>query len=267
MGRTLSKFVLMVATLCLVWFGIAPAAIAQGDAPATDGTSSVAIDEAVQIDWNDFSFSDFDPTQSGGAISSEWNDEAGYRVGRRWRAGDEIQDVLKLGDLAGGLSPERLSLSQIGQTIGRDLTELSLDEFDLLADQTLSDLVEGVEFLGDFEVGEVAPIEALVEDVGIGDYLNTEIGSLAEIEAFGDLKLGQLGDALGDFKIGDIPNVELSQLEAFEGFKDEVLSEIPGLQDLPLGAFPNRSRRYSERLEAGRVQRRLSRRWAAHRTR
>lgn len=191
------------------------------------------------VDFNEFSFGDFGVVDQEGFISDEWNDEAGYEVGRTWSAGDRLDTVLKVGDVVDGLGADKLSVQQIGDTIGRDIGQASLSEFELLTDQTLFELSENLDYLSEFEVDQVEPIKALLEQEVGADLSDVELGAIANIPEYGELKLSQLdSDLLAEFKIDDIPNADIAQLGDFERYKDSPLSEIPGLSELPLSEFP-----------------------------
>jgi len=103
---------LLSCLLCLLfWLGWVtpgqPIAFAQS-LPVTDETRVYD----VIPDWSQFSFDDFGAIGTSGSAPS---------LGRSWKAGQSVAGVLKLEDLAGSLSPQDFSLSQIRQISEIDL--------------------------------------------------------------------------------------------------------------------------------------------------
>ena len=163
-------------------------------------------------------------------------------LGRSWKAGQSVAGVLKLEDLADSLSPQDFSLSQIGQLSEVDLTQISASSFPLIAQQKVSALVEVVPRLGEFSLNEVAPLKTLflsqsLPEQALGTPLSELLGQFPD---FGGSSLATLPkDQLSRINIADIPNIDIPQLQAFEGFESQLISQIPGLSQVPLSSFPN----------------------------
>ncbi|PSF30073.1 hypothetical protein C7H19_24010 [Aphanothece hegewaldii CCALA 016] len=97
-------------------------------------------------DWNYFSFSDFEPVLTSGSINSSEYDvnEVGYDLSRQWNSGDRIESILTLGDLEEIMDAQQFSLDNISEITGDDLSLVSLDQFPLLGQSTLSELVNTI---------------------------------------------------------------------------------------------------------------------------
>jgi murein DD-endopeptidase MepM/ murein hydrolase activator NlpD len=223
---------LLSCLLCLLfWLGwVTPGQVAFAQPlPATDETSVYDIIP----DWSQFSFDDFGAIGTSGSVPN---------LGRSWKAGQSVADVLKLEDLAGSLSPQDFSLSQIGQLSEVDLTQISASSFPLIAKQKVSTLVEAVPRLGEFSLNEVAPLKTLFLNQGLPEQeLGTPLSELLpQFTDFGQSSLSTLPkDQLSQINIADIPNIDIPQLQAFEGFGSQAIAQIPGLSQVPLSSFPN----------------------------
>lgn len=184
-------------------------------------------------DWDTFTFEDFGSVLEGGSVPDPE---------RSWNAGDAVSDILQLGDVSESLAIEDFSLDQISQIAELDLSQVALDAFPLLEEQTISQLVEVVPFLGDYQLQEVASIQALFEQQGIDESLfdNTLSDILDSYGGeLGNLTLSQFEGDLGQFAISDLPNVETIALSNYEDWWEQSISQIPGLSSVPLGMMPN----------------------------
>jgi hypothetical protein len=193
-------------------------------------------------DWNQISLLDLGGIGQDGEIGTEYNQAAGYDISRQWNTGDTPDRILKLGDLESHLAPQEFSLEQItnltkSTTTGRPAA-LPLSEFSLVGKQTIEDLVEAVPDLGLKRVMDVQPIADLLEQKGY-DYQakNTKLEALIKNKAIAKLELDSLN--LDQYTVEDIPNLEQAQLKNFTDYKDSFISEIPGLDEVPLGNYPN----------------------------
>ncbi len=204
--------------------------------------------------WNNFSLSDFEPIQEDGAIGEDLNDLVGWDISREWKAGDRIEDILKLGDLQNSLAPQLFSLQDIYERVNRkngvvasdrngdeyvdDVpSEVTLADFPLTGEQTIASLVEAVPDLFKREASSVAPIADLLEQNGYDDYLDSDLASLAEDKDIAELQLDSLN--LESYSADSIPNLSNAQIEDMEGYEDMYVSEIPGLSELALSEYPN----------------------------
>jgi hypothetical protein len=70
------------------------------------------------------------------------------------------------------------------------------------------------------------------------EYDNVSLNTLiAENEEIANLQLGSIN--LDQYTVGSIPNLEQARLGDFEGYQDSLVSEIPGLDQVPLGSYPS----------------------------
>ncbi|NJN61213.1 MAG: M23 family metallopeptidase [Coleofasciculaceae cyanobacterium RL_1_1] len=226
-------WLLAVSLLLVSWLLPIDTAIAQDTLPRA--AEPLEMEVAIES----MTFQDLGAFDVGGAIDSGWDSVAGYAVGRSWEAGARPEDVLRLGDIADGFGAEKLTLQQVGSAIGQDLTQARLSDFELLADQSLESLSESVASLSEFRVGDIEPVDRLLQDVAGVDFGDRSLGDVVEIPDYGELKLSDLGGMLDRFGIDDIPNADLTRFDSLENFADAEISDIPGLDALPFSAFPN----------------------------
>lgn len=187
--------------------------------------------------FNEFSIQDLDSFSEGGAIGTEFNDLVGRDISRQFDAGDNVEDILQLGDLEASLAPQLFSLNDINDRLiePNDLSTLPLSEFSLLEEQTLENLVDAVPGLGQEPAADIEPINALLEQEGFS--ANGDLETLINNPSIADLELGLVD--LENFAIDSIPNLTDTELENFENFETSAISEVPGLSEVPLGNFPN----------------------------
>lgn len=234
---------LLVIVIALGILGIALTGMVSGAAAQEqDALSPSAPRSGYQIngaDFTNFSFSDLGPVETGGSILSEWDDQAGYEVGREWQDGDSVADIIKLGDISTDFAAETVTLDQVGQVTGEDLSQRSLSEFKPLTDQTLGSLSENISYLDEFPVEDIPPVDQLLQDSAGIEFGGLELGGvLAENPELSELTLEGLGDSLSDFSIGEIPNAGAIRLDSLEGWQNASISDVPGLSDLPFNEFP-----------------------------
>lgn len=202
-------------------------------------------------DWSNFSFLDLQPVMESGEIPEKLNNKVGWQISRQWQAGDEVEDVLKIGDLQNSLAPQLLSLKQIYNRIQQsqnsnsansenlDLVpaELTLADFAPVGEQTLKSLVDAVRGLGDYTPQEVEPISDLLEANGY-DSFDTDLKTLVSNNgSIAQLKMSSLD--LENYSVNSIPNLSDTQMEDFSNYQDSYISEIPGLSELSFSQFPN----------------------------
>ena len=187
--------------------------------------------------FNEISFQDFDSFSEGGAIVTEFNELIGRDISRQFNPGDNVEDVLQLGDLEASLAPQEFTLNDINDRIiePNDFSSLPLSEFSLLEEQTLENLVDAISGLGQEQASDIEPINALLEQEGVSTDGNLD--SLVNDESIASLELGLID--LSNFPVDSIPNLTNTELENFENFEQSAISEVPGLSEVPLGNFPN----------------------------
>lgn len=207
-------------------------AVSDADNTLPFGTLQIGEHSARIPDWRMITFADFPAFSSGG----KWG-------AVQWEAGDEIQDVLTLGDFQQDLQLQLLSIAGIGEKLGVEyrhgLQALSLDKFGLLKRQTLASLVAAVPSLAKESVSEVSLIEDLVlgaePTLAITNLTVAEL--LSQFPEYGDISLSHL--VLQEYQLGDLPGIEHVPLQAFEDWQEASISEIPLLENVSLWVVPN----------------------------
>lgn len=196
-----------------------------------------SIEVKLLPNFNEISFDDFDTFNEDGAISTKFNELVGRDISREFQAGDNVKDVLQIGDLEASLAPQEFTLNDINNRLQEpnDFSKLSLSEFPLIEGQTLKNLVEAVPELGQEQAEDIEPINALLEQEEISS--DEELDTLVEDQTIADLELGSID--LENFSVDSIPNLTDTELENFENYEQSTISEVPGLPEVPLGNFPN----------------------------
>ena len=193
------------------------------------------FDETSLNDLGTFGESDEVGTEFGPSI-------VGRDVSRTFNRGDNLENVLQLGDLQTSLAPQQFSLAEISDRLPQplDFKTLSLSDFPLVEAQTLENLVDIVPDLGNLTLRQVEPIRVLLQQEGFFEnrYFsqNTPLRSLVNNSEIGNLDLGMLDR---EFSLLSIPNLTNAEIGDFEGFQSTIISNIPGLADVPLSQFPN----------------------------
>lgn len=162
------------------------------------------------------SFADFGAiTQSGGLN--------GVYGGRslEWNVGDRPEDLLTLGDID-QLGVGDLTLQDISDRTGIDISTLTLEDYPLLADSSLEDVSDAVgndsAFLDTLLVSENKTVGEAISD---GDGKKT------------------LAETLGiDKPLKDIAKVQDAVIKKLTEYKNAAISEIPGLPQLPFAQYP-----------------------------
>ncbi|MGB3766577.1 MAG: M23 family metallopeptidase [Phormidesmis sp.] len=180
------------------------------------------------------SFDQMPPYSEAGAVP-DIGEEAGYNTGREWAAGDRPSDVVKLGDVETGLGAEELSLTQIAELTGLDLSKLNVANLDFLQGVSVEEFLQDVPFLSEWNVQDIPEFEQLGGLGGIftGDRTLGEV--LEQTPEIADL---EVTDVFGEMPVDSIPNLESAQLSDFEGIGDKTISEVPGLGSVSLESFP-----------------------------
>lgn len=231
------KSCLIVSLLLLIW-------MPTDELRAEQWVPSVSLEEKFRINAQGLSVPDFDQISlfdlgqvvSGGEIPRSVDPTVKYPVSRRWQAGDALTTVLHLSDLP-DLTPQQFSLDQIAEIIQQPLSNQPLSDYKLLAQQPLSDLVEAIPYLKNFPVKGVRPIADLLNDVAIP--APETIGALLSAQpSLGTRSLQSLKDS--SYTLADIPNATATPIQAFRGWQQQAIADIPGLSQVPLGKMPQR---------------------------
>jgi hypothetical protein len=222
---------------CLAWLLVMLIGLLVSPQPALADaipTTEVSVrpGQAVVVpDLDQFSLADLPP----------FSESGGFREGpyqRTWRVGQTIDQVLTFSDLQ-DLAPGNLTLSEVGTVLGQDLGGRSIQDFPLLGNQSINDLMAAIPTLGSFDLEVLPPIAALV-DAELGERLGRGQTLFDAVQRWPELGEFVLDDIdLSAFRINQIPGIAQTALGTLNGFEQATLNQVPGLRDLPLSSFPN----------------------------
>lgn len=169
-------------------------------------------------------------TDLGGVgTSGEWG-------GLSWTQGENAADVITLGAFLNTDLPT-MSLDQILSQVGLGAGSFSLEDFPILQELSLEQLLEAVPSLSSLLPSQAPAIQALLNPyVNPTDLLNQTIGQLVLGEGLGSLSLGDL-PSLAGYSLDSIPGLIQTPLQSFEGWYSQAISAIPGAKFLPLGSL------------------------------
>ncbi len=177
-------------------------------------------------DWSVISLSMLPPIQTSG--QAKLSDRS-----VRWKAGQPINEVLRLGDLASALHAEELTLNLIAERSGRATQDTALSQFELVTQQTIGQLAAIVPNLAERKVSEVPPIRELVSDRRSEQ---TIAQLLASDPAIASRQLKSIN--LDAYPVSSISNLDAVPLKDFQNWQSAIVSQIPELRQVPLNAFP-----------------------------
>lgn len=184
--------------------------------------------ETAFPDINQLSFSDLAAVnQSGSFVEGP--------ISRSWSAGQTPDQFLTLGDIA-PLEPQRLTLDAIAQITGQQLANLGLDNFPLITQQTLSELIDAVPLLASVPLESLTPIHQWLGERRLGRGL-TLFEAIQRYPELGELELDAVD--LAELAIASVPELTRATLSSFRGWETQLIDEIPGLNQVPLGQFPH----------------------------
>ncbi|WP_157464665.1 hypothetical protein [Crocosphaera chwakensis] len=176
------------------------------------------------------SFACFGTIEQDGSIPADYNSDIGYDISRQWQAGYHVTQVLKLGDLAESFSPQTLTISNMINSGGGDINSVSIKEFPLIHQQSLSDLIQSIPSLKNTKVKHFPGLDSY----GGNQRLSQLIKRHSSLK---NLTLEQLG--IGDFSLSSIPGLAQAQLNQFPGWGNQYLSNLPYFSTIPLAQMPN----------------------------
>ena len=158
--------------------------------------------------------------------------------GISWTQGENAADVITLGTF-GNTDLPTMSLDEILSQVGLGAGSFSLEDFPLLQELSLDQLLEAVPSLSSLLPAQVPAIDALLNSyVSPTDLLNQTIGQLILGDGLGSLSLGDL-PSLAGYSLNSIPGLTQTPLQSFEGWYSQVISALPGAELLPLGSLIN----------------------------
>lgn len=162
-----------------------------------------------------------------------------YDLSRDIRTGMTPDQYLKLGDFQDSLYLQHLTLQSIasGSQAQYDSSQVALNAFDLIQQQTVGELVQAIPGLEEFAVSQVPPVDVLIKSAKLGVDVNRSINELLQGKSsIGNLKLGSI--KLDQFSVKDIPGLKDIPLENLQHWQDSLIRQVPGLKDLPFSQFP-----------------------------
>lgn len=156
--------------------------------------------------------------------------------GISWTQGQNAADVITLGAF-GNTDLPTMSLDEILSQVGLGAGSFSLEDFSILQELSLEQLLEAVPSLSSLLPAQVPAIDALLsQSAHPSDLLNQTIGQLILGDGLGSLSLGDL-PSLARYSLNSIPGLTQTPLQSFEGWYSQAISAIPGAEFLPLGSF------------------------------
>lgn len=200
---------------------------------------SLQIDgQAAPIpDWQVVAFNSFPAFPADG----QWGDVS-------WSKGDRLADVMTLGDFQ-SLDLHLLTLASIADSLGiptrqmgreYSIYQIPLSEFRLLERQTIADLVRAVPALLDVSIHKLPLIRDIVTSVRptFSSQGQTLQDVLVLYPGLVEVKLSE--QILEGYRLADLPGIELVPLQAFAGWQDAAISEVPLLPVMSWWLFPRK---------------------------
>ena len=215
-------------------------AVAQSSPPGRLDVPYTESHGALLPDWEGITFRLIPPVQQGGSLNlSHLTNVLGYDPSLYWKAGDNLTSILMLGDLAEATNLPTRSLKSILDSARLSTNSLTLADFGVVNQQTIQTLVNAVPALGDLSLGDVTPLYDLVEQELGGDVArnlsDSALDSLIKDDLLADLPLNALN--LGEYTLNTIPGLLETPLNQFSQWNETLISQIPGLADLPFANF------------------------------
>jgi hypothetical protein len=206
--------------------------IAKADMPITE------VDGAKTPNWQEITFDSLGAINSSGSYQANSSvvDQLGYDPSKSWIQGQKPGEFMTLGDFP-SMNFGNFDLNNLGDLAGGiDPKEFKLDEFGLMAKQTIDSLSKAIPELKNFPVAQLLPVQDLIgQQIGGFDVTKTLGQILQSNPQLGQLSFNQID--LNQYQVGDIPNLELTQFGAFKDWKSANLGEIPNLTQVPLSEF------------------------------
>jgi hypothetical protein len=203
--------------------------------------SEVLTTVEQEFDLSNKSFSELSPAALGGQISVPPSADAAldFDSSMEWEAGQHPTTYWKLGFFGyQSLDVQDLSLENIEQIIGQNLSQLSLASFELIASQTLEDLVRAIPQLENIQISQLSVVQDVLTSNGYGTSANQTLGELlANNEQLQDLTLNSTD--LSQYTLDDLPGAEQTPIEEFSQWQNSTITDTPGLENVPFNQFPS----------------------------
>ncbi|NJL51043.1 MAG: hypothetical protein HC930_00465 [Hydrococcus sp. SU_1_0] len=216
-------------------------------------------------DFSSITFRSLGSFSESGFISGDYDRYAGYGLGRQWYRGDAVIDVLKLGDIDDSFGVGRLKLGEIVVKSARQPSDVTLDQFGFIKNQTVASFIKANPRLKERLIQDVPPLADAIA-LMYGDRgsallelparilieneqkklftefsLNKNVKNLAQTKPpkfdVSEFEMGNLD--LSKYSLESVEGIGDSFVEDYEDWKDEHLSDIEGLADISFDDFPN----------------------------
>ena len=185
-------------------------------------------------DFSQLSWDSMPPASAPGAIevAPSITKQLGFDPSRSWKVGQKPASYTMLADTDEVFGLGKKSLNDITKLQTSTLPQgvPTLADFGVIKKQTISTLLKAIPQLGNLDISQVPPLRDLLSING----MQVSSGALATLveqnPALGNLPLKQLD--LSQYNLDSIPGGLLSTtpLEAFNGYQETFVSEIPGLK-------------------------------------
>jgi hypothetical protein len=193
-------------------------------------------------DWNRITFSNLPAIAESGSFVAppSVTDQLGYDPSRSWEAGQTPAEFSKLGDFQDAFKLQDFTLQTIREASlsQEDLGKTSLQQFGLMAFQTLGSLFEAIPTLNKLPIEKVKPVLDLLSGQLTTDFdPNQTIGQLlTQSPLVGGLEFSKL--SLERYGLDSIPGLDTTAIGAFQNWQLVNIDQIPGLSEVPFSQFP-----------------------------
>lgn len=156
-----------------------------------------------------------------------------------WSAGQTPDEFLPLGIFYDSFNLQLLDMQQIAELAGRDISSESLADIGFVQDQTLGSLMEAIPDLGQWQIFQIPVLQDLLGGVLSDDPAPWEELPLEQLVSQYELTDFALGNIdLGQYGLDAIPGLLQTPLARIPDWEKLFINDIPGLKDVPFGAFP-----------------------------
>lgn len=189
-------------------------------------------------DWSRITFSSLGSISEPGWIQFPQGlvKELGYDPSRVWEAGDEIGEVLMMGDVSQAFALEEFSLQNLANITGFSTKSFKLKDLGMMKWQTIASLAEAIPGLERLPIQKVKPIYDLVRHFADGKIQGTIESLLNANPILGDISLGKLN--LSQYSLDSIPGLVFTPFKELKSWQASFINQIPGLNLVPFGLFP-----------------------------
>ena len=198
-------------------------------------------------DFSQMTFGDFPNASTSGYIDlSGLTNVLGFDTSRIWQAGDAINSILKLGDLAGASNVPQLNLNSILNLVGLSPNSFNLGNFSgILNNQTFGSLASAIPLLSNFSLDSVVPLYDLVaRNLGLSTAQSLATSTIGDLlsssglsDALSGLSLNSID--LSGYALTSIPGLTNLAMDHFTKWEEAAIGQIPGLSNIPIAQIIN----------------------------